>query len=265
MSRLFNVKVTDAGAIAQDIVRIRAVSEYIASSAVPGQFINVNIPGQGEFMLRRPFSISGVDGRDNTFEFAFKVRGKGTRILSAVKPGDMLDIMGPLGNGFTVGDELKKVAVIGGGLGIFPLLFLLDRIGTNSCRCCRKVFAGYRNKQSMFCRDELTAKCEELMITTEDGSYATAGLVTCSLEQSLTSEKYDMIFTCGPAPMLKEICRIAANKGIGCQVCMEERMGCGIGACLVCACKTNDTELGWRYSHVCKDGPVFNSTDLIFD
>ncbi len=265
MSRVLNVKVTEAGAIAQDIVRIRAASEYIAASAVPGQFINVNIPNHGEFMLRRPFSISGADRRSNTFEFTFKVKGKGTHILAAVKPGDTLDIMGPLGHGFTVRPGLKKIAVIGGGLGVFPLLFLLDRIGADLCSCRRKVFVGYRNKQGIFCKDELTTSCEELMITTEDGSYGTAGLVTCSLEQSLASDKYDMIFTCGPVPMLKEVSRIAGSAGIGCQVCMEERMGCGIGACLVCACKANDRERGWRYAHVCKDGPVFNSADLIFD
>jgi len=247
--------------LAPDIYLMRIKSGYIAQNALPGQFVNIRCCSGINALLRRPISICSVDREKGTFDIVFQLRGKGTELLAMKKAGDTVDIIGPLGKPFHMSDAFRKIAVVGGGIGIFPLLFLLEETRSSE----KAAFLGFRNKECLVLSDDFERVCGSLHISTDDGSAGRKGLVTGLLEESLVSgETYDIIYACGPGPMLKKAADLAKKHNIRCQVSLEQRMGCGIGACLVCACKTRQGD-DWDYSHVCKDGPVFWSDEVIFD
>ncbi|MBE7020617.1 MAG: dihydroorotate dehydrogenase electron transfer subunit [Ruminococcaceae bacterium] len=223
--------------------------------AKAGQFIHVKC--DNSVFLRRPISICEV--KNNTLRFIFQVRGKGTEALSKFKAGDKLNVLGPLGNGFSVDREYKHPVVIGGGIGIYPLL-QTAKILKNA-----DAILGFRNKDFVTLEEDFNKICANLYITTDDGSYVRQGLVTDVLMEVIKAGDVDAIFACGPMPMLKAIKEIAEEKGIFTEVSLEERMGCGIGACLCCATPVKDSELeeGYTYAHVCSHGPVFNASEVI--
>ena len=215
---------------------------------------------EGGVILRRPISICSVDREKGTFDIAIQIRGKGTKILSKFKAGDMIDIMGPLGQGFSLYPKHKKIIAIGGGIGIFPLLQLLkDHPAEN-----KKAILGFRNKSCVILEEEFRQACNELFISTDDGSYGDKGFVTDTLKKVMDKEPADMLFFCGPLPMMKLGVEIAKEYNTPCEVSMEQRMGCGIGACLVCVCKTKKED-DWEYTQVCKMGPVFSGDKIIID
>lgn len=246
--------------LAPAIFKMTINSEYVAQNALPGQFVNVKCSEGINALLRRPISICSVDKPNNTFDIVFQIKGIGTEYLSQKAIGSTVDIIAPLGNPFTISEEFKKIAVIGGGIGTFPLLYLLKEIEASK----KDAFLGFRSKDFIVLKEEFEAASSELLISTDDGSAGYNGLVIDLLIKKLEKEKYDIIYTCGPMPMIKRVTEIAKATEIKCQVSLEQRMGCGIGACLVCACKT---KLGddWEYSHVCKDGPIFWSDEVIFE
>ncbi|HHW47434.1 MAG TPA: dihydroorotate dehydrogenase electron transfer subunit [Clostridiaceae bacterium] len=240
---------------------MRIASGYIAENALPGQFVNIRSCEGINTLLRRPISILRVDRDKGAFDIVFQVRGKGTGMLAMKKAGDTVDIIGPLGKPFFINESFRKIAVVGGGIGIFPLLFLLKEMQSAE----KTVFLGFRNKECIVLSDDFEKACDSLHIATDDGSAGRKGLVTGLLEESLDNgQTFDIIYACGPGPMLKKVAYLAKKHNIRCQVSLEQRMGCGIGACLVCACKTKQGD-DWDYSHVCKDGPVFWSDQIIFD
>lgn len=246
--------------LAPAIVKMTIKSEYVVKCSFPGQFVNVKCSEGVNALLRRPISICNVDQDKLTFDIIFQIKGIGTEYLSRKKTGSKVDLIGPLGRSFDISGKHNKIAVVGGGIGIFPLLYLLDK-----CKdAVKSAYLGFKNKESVVMEEEFKSTASKLMISTDDGSSGYKGLVTDLLENDLKLQKYDIIYTCGPMPMIKKVVDIAEKHNIPCQVSMEERMGCGIGACLVCACKTR---LGdeWEYSHVCKDGPVFWSHEVILD
>lgn len=147
-----------------------------------------------------------------------------------------------------------------GGIGTFPLLYLLKC----SQAANKTALLGFRNKESVVLEDKFRAAAGNVEIATDDGSYGKKAFVTELLEEKIKSQKPDIIYTCGPAIMMQKVSAIAEKNKIPCQVSMEQRMGCGIGACLVCACKTKNGN-NWEFSHVCKDGPVFWSTEVCWD
>jgi dihydroorotate dehydrogenase electron transfer subunit len=263
MSGVFKDKIVDMKMLREDIFRMTILSEYISSNAMPGQFVHVKCGDDSEMLLRRPISIAFADRERKTFDIIFQVKGKGTGHLAGKKAGDSIDIMGPLGKPFDISESNKNIAVVGGGIGIFPLLFLLNEMSKSQ----RTVsYLGFRSKDLIVLADDFSRLCSRLEIATEDGSEGYKGFVTSILENHLPSENFDMIYTCGPVPMLKKVSKIAENFGVLCQVSLEQRMGCGIGTCLVCSCKTKVKDKDdWKYSRVCKDGPVFWSSDIIFD
>ncbi|NLD49982.1 MAG: dihydroorotate dehydrogenase electron transfer subunit [Clostridiaceae bacterium] len=260
MSKVLFERVRNVEKIAKSIYRMTIESEYISQNALPGMFVNVKCSEGINALLRRPISICSVDRDKSTFDIIFQIKGIGTEYLSQTKPGSQVDLIGPLGKPFDISDEYKSIAVVGGGIGIFPLLFLL-REKKNAEKAA---FLGFRSIDYVVVTEEFKAASNSLFISTDDGSFADKGIVTISLENELEKKKYDIIYTCGPMPMIRKVVQIAKDKGIKCQVSLEQRMGCGIGACLVCACKTG-TDENWKYSHVCKDGPVFWSNEVIFD
>lgn len=234
----------------------------IARSASPGQFVHIKINDSGH-ILRRPFSISDVIG--DTVYIVYQVRGAGTLIMSHLKVGDQIDVIGPLGRGFDTTSSFQNPVIIGGGLGIAPLIYLSKSLNKKI-----KVFLGYRDQPF------LAEKFESPIIATETGVIGQKGFITDALSEYLKScepkelacdnkeTMPDVIYACGPIGMLREIKAISQCYGIPCQISLEERMGCGIGACLVCSCKIKAGD-GWHYKRVCADGPVFNADEVIFD
>jgi len=256
---VFSASVIRNEELADGIFFMRLRSEKVAGNAFPGQFVNIKCRDSLEVFLRRPISILRTNTEENTFDIAYMLRGKGTRILSCLKEGDMLDCIGPLGKGFTLPEKGERICVVGGGIGIFPLLFLLER----SKGVDRTAFIGFRTRDLAVLQDDFKKASEKLVITTDDGSLGENGPVTVPFLKYLETEKPDRVYTCGPVPMMKAVAGACTEKGIFCEVSMEQRMGCGIGACLVCACKIRHNN-DYTYERICRDGPVFNAERVIF-
>ena len=231
----------------------------IAKEARPGQFVNIRVSAALDPLLRRPISIHAASGPK--IEILYKVVGKSTQILSEKKPGDYLDILGPSGNGFEYeepGAKNQKPILVGGGMGVAPLMFLAKAFKGNK----PLVLIGAKAKDHIYCENEFKKLGCEVKISTDDGSKGFNGKVTDLLKKVLPlamSNKPLVIYACGPRPMLKEIARISKEKGIPAQISLEEHMACGIGACLGCVADTID-----GYKRVCKDGPVFDAGKIIF-
>ena len=260
MSKHKVVKITDKQIISNDIIKYTFESSEIAETAVPGQFLEIKCSEGIDTILRRPISISNTIPKLGSVEFIMQVRGNATSVFSKRKPGDDIDVIGPLGKGFTVNPEKKNPIILGGGIGIFPMYFLAKKINNPDT----KIVLGFRNKDFVIMEDDFSALPGKLHITTDDGSYGQKGFVTDVLEKEIKSSGVDMIYACGPLPMLKKVQQISINAGISCELSAEERMGCGIGACLGCAIKLVEGD-EWRYGHVCKDGPVFKAEKVIFE
>lgn len=222
-------------------------NKQLPSLAKCGQFAHVKVPGK---TLRRPISI--CDATDTTLRLVFQVKGEGTEIMSKMKVGDEVEILAPLGNGFKV-EKGKKYCFIGGGIGVPPMLYTAKQAENPL------VITGFRDKSLVILQDDFKNSGAEVVLTTDDGSAGIHGFVTDVLKERLN--EIDEVCACGPIPMLKAIAEICKGK-VPCQISLEERMGCGIGACLVCACKTklNGQE---GYTHVCKDGPVYNAEEVV--
>lgn len=223
----------------------------IAKAAQTGQFLHIECGGRT--LLRRPISICDV-GVDFV-RFAFQVKGEGTRELAKFEVGDKINIMGPLGHGFT-SKPGEKAVVIGGGIGVFPLLRLARE--TDSA-----VFLGFRNKELVVMEDDFNEASGNVTICTDDGSYGYNGFAVAAMGEYLMENKADIIYCCGPTPMLKTVKQIAEFRNIPCQLSLEQRMGCGIGACLTCVCQTNGEGMA-KYKQVCTAGPVFDSKEVVF-
>lgn len=264
MSKVLKEQVVDMEMLCDDVFKMTVKSEYVATNAMPGQFVNIKCGGI-DALLRRPISICDVDKANNTFDIVFQIKGNGTEKLCHKCTGEV-DIMAPLGKPFTVDAKYKNICVVGGGIGTFPLLYLLK----SSNAVNKTAFLGFRTKAAVVLENQFRAAAQNVEIATDDGTYGKKAFVTDLLEQSiersmLSDKKFDLVYTCGPAIMMRKVAAIAEKNNIPCQVSMEQRMGCGIGACLVCACKTKKGTDEWGFSHVCKDGPVFWSTDVCWE
>jgi len=261
MSRLLRETITGVENAAKGIYRMTVASEYISANAVPGQFVNIKCCDGIQALLRRPVSICSVDRAKGEIDLYFQVKGAGTEILARKKSGELLDIIGPLGKGFDLDIGHRRIAVVGGGIGIFPLLFLLNE----SKAVVKRVYLGFRSSEHVLLVEEFRQRSSSLETATDDGSFGKKGFVTDLLERDILSEEFDMIYACGPYPMLRKVSEIAEKYGVRCQVSLEQRMGCGFGACLTCACKTNAEDGTHHYVRVCSDGPVFYSDEVGFD
>lgn len=222
----------------------------LAAVAKPGQFAHIYVPGR---TLRRPISICDIDRENGTLRFVFQVRGSGTEDLSRFQVGDQWDILAPLGNGFSV-NTAEKVLFVGGGIGVPPLFGAAKLFGKNAV-----VATGFRSRDFVILEEDFRAAGCDIRVATDDGSYAYHGLVT----DLIRDEKPDQIFACGPMVMLRAVAKFAKAQNIPCEISMEERMACGIGACLGCAVELYRAD-GSRYmGHVCKDGPVFDAEKVV--
>jgi len=235
-------------------------------SAKPGQFIMVQAGEGGVPLLRRPFSIHNLYPADGIHkgrvEILYKVVGQGTRHLSMLSENDRVDILGPLGNSFEISPNSQNVALICGGIGIAPFLFLARYLKQNSVDLVHsKIFIGGRSKPDILCRNAFQHLGMRMVITTEDGTDGKKGLITEPFKASIGEKKPERVYACGPMPMLKAVSKVCEKFNLPCQVSIETMMACGIGACLGCAVKTHASQES--YQHACLDGPVFDSRDIV--
>ncbi len=226
----------------------------IASIAQAGQFAHVKVNG---FSLRRPISICEVDQMNQTIRLVFEVRGEGTNALASLNEDSLIDLIAPLGKGFTLLDKSKKAIVIGGGIGVPPMVEVAKHYGDNAT-----AIIGFRSANAVILNDDFINIGANVVLCTDDGTMGQKGFVTVALEQHLANQNADIIYACGPHGMLKGIIDLANKYNIRCEVSLEERMACGVGACLGCACKTVK-EGNEYFAHVCKDGPVFDSKEVL--
>ena len=235
-------------------VLIKLTDDQQLPEMLPGQFVEVRVDGSPNTFLRRPISINFVDREKNELWLLIATVGDGTRELAKLHPGDLLNCILPLGNGFCAEGGPSVPLLIGGGVGVAPLLYLGAELAKNAI--APTFLLGARTKNDLLLLDEFK-KYGRVVITTEDGSEGEKGFVTN--HSLLQQERFDHIFTCGPTPMMKAVARYAKQADIDCEVSLENLMACGLGACLCCVEKTVDGNLC-----VCKDGPVFNINQLLW-
>ena len=237
--------------LAKDICSMWIEASF-AKDVMPGQFISLYTQNDA-LILPRPISICEVSADKRSLRLVYRIVGEGTREFSSYKKGDTVRILGPLGNGFPLKD--KRALLIAGGIGIPPMLELAKGLKTD-----KTMAAGYRDS-SLFLKDDLE-KHAKLIIATEDGSYGTRGNVIDAIREN--NADADIIYACGPMPMLKAVKEYAGDKGIEAYVSLEERMACGIGACLGCVCRTGEVDEHSKVNNrrICKDGPVFLASEV---
>lgn len=236
--------------LTSDIFSIVLEAGEMAQAAQPGQFVHVRC-GEG-LLLRRPISI--CDAWDTSLRIVFQVRGTGTAWLAQRKVEEALDVLGPLGNGFSI-PESGPVLLVGGGIGSAPMRFAARRLGSRAVAAL-----GFRSGDGVILAEEFPTADVPVTVATEDGSVGELGRVDQVVQRLLRENPARTILACGPTPMLKAISAVAAGEGSPCQISLEERMACGVGACLTCSCKVNG-----HYKRVCKDGPVFLSQEVEWD
>ena len=232
------------------------------SKAKPGQFVMLRLPNQTVPLLNRPFSIHNLIISESTkgIEILYKVVGGFTKKLSVLKPDDPIDILGPLGNNFTISEKDSKVFLIAGGIGVAPIYFLAAYLKKIQGLSDIKVFLGGKSSGDLLCLDDFHRIGIKPYISTDDGSAGEKGLITKMLDSELITNKPELVCACGPNAMLQSVAAITDAHAVKCQVSIETIMACGIGACLGCAVESKKkTE---KYLHTCIDGPVFN-TDTI--
>lgn len=250
-------KLIEKEQLKSDIFKFTLSAKEIADTAKPGQFLEIRVSDQIDPFLRRPISIYDINKENSTVTFIFQVKGKGTEILCKKNIGETIDVLGPLGFGTFNLADYKNISIIGGGIGVFPL-HELAKVANNSATV--NTYLGFRSKDFVVCEDEFNKVSQKLVITTDDGSYGENGFAINYLAEDLDKSKPDCIYACGPLPMLKAVQKLAIEKNIPCQISLEERMGCGVGACLGCAVKTASPKDAPQYVHVCKAGPVFDAS-----
>jgi len=226
----------------------------IAKQAAPGQFIEIKVCDGYEPLLRRPFSIHKLSGPE--VHILYEVLGEGTEVLSRRRPGEYLDVIGPLGKGFNYNVAVLQCfsvpVIVAGGIGVAPLVFLAEELKELKLF----VLIGAKTKSQILCEKEFQHLGCDVKIATDDGSCGFKGKVTDLLKKVLRN---NVIYACGPRPMLKEISRISQEYRIPAQISLEEHMACGIGACLGCVVKTKQ-----GFQRVCKEGPVFKADEIVW-
>jgi len=231
-------------------------SAEIAKAAKPGQFVMIRVRPGPDPLLRRPFSICGV--RDDLFLVLYRVVGKGTNLMTGLREGERMWVLGPLGKGFAVPEKSTSRLLVGGGIGIAPLFFL------GQFHREKKVtfMMGFRSAKDIVSPERITGEDTSFLVATDDGTKGHPGPVTDLLEKLLSKNPGEVaIYACGPKPMLSKVAEMTMAQRIPCQVSLEANMACGLGACQGCAVKASANS-GRSYFHVCKEGPVFEAREI---
>ena len=238
------------------IFDLEILCPQMAELAVPGQFVHIKAEG---FFLRRPISICGINKERGTLRIVFACKGEGTKKLADLRKGDMADMIGPLGQGFDLSKAKERAVLVGGGIGVPPMLSLAKELGSKAT-----AISGFRDKSLVILQKDFAAFGADTVLCTDDGSAGLHGFVTAPLEEILSGKGADIVYACGPKPMLKNIAALCEKYSTACEVSLEERMACGVGACLGCACDIKEEKGGTVRRHVCKNGPVFDAREVVF-
>ncbi|HER62682.1 MAG TPA: dihydroorotate dehydrogenase electron transfer subunit [Desulfobacteraceae bacterium] len=250
--------ITHREELTPEVIRLTVTAPKISAAAKPGQFVMVRISEGLDPLLRRPFSIHRVNP-DGTLSILFKIIGKGTRLMAAMKPGTGLSLIGPLGKGFNLHPE-GSFCMIGGGMGIAPLYFLAQIFRQSEYRENNQpVLLGSQTQaELLLLAEEFTELGYSVLTATDDGSLGHQGFITELLDEILL--KIKQVYVCGPMPMMRTVALKCRDAGVDCQVSLETHMACGLGACLGC----NFPAADGGYKHVCKDGPVLSADEVIW-
>lgn len=240
--------------MAVDLFEMEMIAPQVASLCKPGQFLQVRMDVNHDPLLRRPISVYDVDQERGTITLLYKVVGRGTNLLTTVKPQEYLDIMGPLGNGFGLPAQPGRAVLVGGGVGIAPLLYLARQLLAMKVEVT--VLYGAGNRRELVAAQRFENLGAQVLTATMDGSEGFHGLVTDLLTAQIRSEETDRLYTCGPEIMMAAVAAFAVRHQIEGECSLEENMACAVGACLGCARKLKSTDT--NYVKVCKDGPVFS-------
>ncbi len=253
---LLDLTVVSVERIHERYVLIRLTDGQPLPEMLPGQFVEIRVDGSPTTFLRRPISINFVNTEANELWLLVAAVGDGTRRLAALKAGEKLNCLLPLGNGFTMPQKREeKILLVGGGVGVAPLLYMGAQMALMGCQ--PTFLLGARTAKDLLMMDEFR-KYGRVCVTTEDGSEGEKGFVTN--HSLLQKEQFDRIATCGPTPMMKAVARYARQANTECEASLENLMACGLGACLCCVEKTTEGNLC-----VCKDGPVFDTKRLLWE
>jgi dihydroorotate dehydrogenase electron transfer subunit len=267
LSRLFNACVTDNVEVTRDYYLITLSPLKKIQIPDPGNFFMLSIDNGYDPLLKRPFSVHRCMG--NNFQILYRVVGKGTSLLSNKKPGDVIEVIGPLGNAFPVRKGIKNIILVAGGLGIAPIFALAEHlISPNPALKKRgaklQLFYGARTKDELLCKNELASIGIDTIVSTDDGSVGYKGNIVNVLKRHLARHSSlvtrHSLFACGPEPMLTSLSQLAAKHNLKGFIALEQNMACGLGTCLGC---TVLTKAG--YKRVCKEGPVFPIGDIVWE
>ena len=244
--------------------RLSLRAAAISRRARPGQFVMLQVNRDYDPLLRRPFALHSWDDKGN-FQILYRLVGRGTALMTQLQPGDVIDVLGPLGNGFHLREPDRGAILAAGAIGVAPLLpwarQLLEQQRIPPAKI--KVLIGGRSRSDILCLPEFRALGIQSLPSTEDGSLGRTGLLTAVLEEVL-SQNPAPVFACGPAGMLRAVSLLGARYNVSCQISMEALMACGVGACQGCVIKTRKGG-GFAYQRVCKEGPVFESKDILWE
>ena len=282
MGKIINAKVVENRQITPDIFDLRIHSPGQADNAVAGQFLGI-YTGNNAMLLPRPLSICEIDRAEGILRVVYRVVGGGTKEIACVAPGGTLRVLGPLGSGYDLttenteghGKEQKPlIAIVGGGLGVPPLLGLAADIRKNMPDAKIAVYMGFRDKSQVILEEDFGRYADEITVCTDDGSYdmadeAPAGSKTAyfdgnAIEAMPQRPQFDVVYGCGPKPMLKALAKYAEDFNLPCFVSVEEHMACCVGTCLACAVKARQENGQLTIKRACCDGPVFNAKELVW-
>lgn len=252
---ILDLTVTENVRLHMNYVLLKLTSSSLLPEMLPGQFAEIRVDGSPTTFLRRPISINYVDRQRNEVWFLVQLVGDGTKQLGKIKAGDTINVMLPLGNGFTIPSHPSdKLLLVGGGVGTAPMLYLGEQLAKNGSK--PTFLLGAKTDKDLLQLEQF-ATYGDVYTTTEDGSHGEKGYV---IQHSiLNSIQFEQIYTCGPKPMMMAVAKYAKSKNIACEVSLENMMACGVGACLCCVENTAEGHLC-----VCKEGPVFNINKLLW-
>jgi dihydroorotate dehydrogenase electron transfer subunit len=246
----------------EKVFKLTLSSSLICNNAKPGNFVHIRVSQSDSPLLRRAFSIHKLDRSKNGFEILFRVIGSGTEVLSKIPPGESLDVLGPIGNSFTLPKKQQEVMLVAGGMGIAPLWFLLHLLIRRVDKGKLTFFLGCKNKDELLYAEDLKSMGINLVIATDDGSMGRKGLITevflKEMKKRGGGHKRPAVYSCGPQMMLRRMSDIAEKFEVSCQISLETHMACGMGACWGCVVKLKDG----AYKRVCVDGPVFDAREV---
>lgn len=244
--------------IAENIMELTLKGELVHEMSAPGQFVHVKVADGFDPLLRRPISISKINHEDNTFTMIYRAEGKGTQLLAKKQKHELVDVLGPLGNGFPVdgANRGETALLVGGGIGVPPLYELAHQLTAKGVKVVTVL--GFQTASAAF-YEQRFAQMGATFVVTVDKTVGVKGFVTDVIEQECL--QYDVLYSCGPTPMLRNLEKNFAGERA--YISLEERMGCGIGACFACVCHTKDDPTGISYKKICTDGPVFRAGEVV--